>query len=72
MSRTPPTGSLSGMTGVVPIAPSDLVLDASVAIKWYIPKDLADEARRWMSGPVRDARAPGPSAPAAISSPLAR
>jgi predicted nucleic acid-binding protein len=29
--------------------PSDLVLDASVAVKWYIPEELAAEARRFMA-----------------------
>ncbi len=29
--------------------PSDLVLDASVAIKWFVPEVLATEARRFMS-----------------------
>lgn len=29
--------------------PDDLVLDASVAIKWYIPETLSAEARRFMS-----------------------
>ena len=29
--------------------PRDLVLDASVAVKWYIPEDLAAEARRFMA-----------------------
>jgi predicted nucleic acid-binding protein len=30
-------------------APTDLVLDASVAIKWYVPEGLAVEALRLMS-----------------------
>jgi predicted nucleic acid-binding protein len=29
--------------------PTHLVLDASVAIKWYIPEPLTDESRRFMS-----------------------
>lgn len=29
--------------------PHDLVLDASVAVKWYIPEDHAAEARRFMA-----------------------
>jgi predicted nucleic acid-binding protein len=49
MSLTPPIKSLLGTAGVTPSPPSDLVLDASVAIKWYIPEDLAAEARRFMS-----------------------
>jgi predicted nucleic acid-binding protein len=49
MSRTPPIAFLHGTAGVSPPPPSDLVLDASVAIKWYIPEDLATEARRFMS-----------------------
>lgn len=32
-----------------PAAPMDLVLDASVAIKWYVPEVLATEARRFMT-----------------------
>lgn len=37
-------------TSAVPLPPpEDLVLDASVAIKWYIPEVLAAEARRFMS-----------------------
>lgn len=35
-------------TGAVPPR-RDLVLDASVAIKWYIPEALAAEARRFMA-----------------------
>jgi predicted nucleic acid-binding protein len=31
------------------VPPEDLVLDASVAIKWYIPEVHAAEARRFMS-----------------------
>lgn len=30
-----------------PTADLDLVLDASVAIKWYIPEDLSAESRRF-------------------------
>jgi predicted nucleic acid-binding protein len=38
-----------GAGGGPPFPPSDLVLDASVAIKWYIPEPLAADARRFMS-----------------------
>ncbi len=38
-----------GAGGGLSSPPSDLVLDASVAIKWYIPEALATEARRFMS-----------------------
>src|SRR5262249_31406547 len=43
--RADPRGSRP-MSGA---PPTDLVLDASVALKWYIPEDLAAEARRLMA-----------------------
>lgn len=49
MSGATPTESVPGPGEVLPRVPLDLVLDASVAIKWYIPEDLAAEARRLMS-----------------------
>jgi predicted nucleic acid-binding protein len=49
MTATPPIASLPGTGGGPPSLPSDLVLDASVAIKWYIPETLAAEARRFLS-----------------------
>lgn len=49
MSGTPPMTSVLETGGVSPTPPRDLVLDASVAIKWYVPEVLAAEARRFMS-----------------------
>jgi predicted nucleic acid-binding protein len=49
MTATPPIASQPGTGGGPPSLPSDLVLDASVAIKWYIPETLAAEARRFLS-----------------------
>jgi predicted nucleic acid-binding protein len=49
MSHSPPIASLPGSGGVSPLPSADLVLDASVAIKWYIPEELAVESRRFMS-----------------------
>ena len=39
---------MSGSPAPAP-SPRDLVLDASVAVKWYIPEDLAAKARRFMA-----------------------
>lgn len=44
-----PTGANAGP----PPAPIELVLDASVAIKWHVPEALAAEARRFMAARFR-------------------
>lgn len=49
MSSTSTMAIPPGAGGGVPSPPSDLVLDASVAINWYIPEALAAEARRFMT-----------------------
>lgn len=49
MSPEPPLAGPPGSVGAPPSTPGDLVLDASVAMKWYIPEALAAEARRFMS-----------------------
>lgn len=49
MSGLELTGAANGPGGGRPGAPIDLVLDASVAIKWYIPEVFSGEARRLMS-----------------------
>jgi predicted nucleic acid-binding protein len=49
MSTASPVAMPPGMSAASPPPPSDLVLDASVAIKWYIPEVLATEARRFMA-----------------------
>ena len=53
MSSMSPIASPPGTGGGPPSPPRDLVLDASVAIKWYIPEPLASEARRFMSPQFR-------------------
>jgi predicted nucleic acid-binding protein len=52
MSATSPIAIPPGMSGGPPPL-SDLVLDASIAIKWYIPEPLAAEARRFLSPQFR-------------------
>ena len=49
MSSTSPAARPPVVGGGPPSPPCDLVLDASVAIKWYIPEILAAEARAFMS-----------------------
>jgi predicted nucleic acid-binding protein len=51
-SVAPGAGPPQEVAGPSP-PPSDLVLDASVAIKWYIPEVLATQARRFMSARFR-------------------
>jgi predicted nucleic acid-binding protein len=53
MSSTSPSAIERETGGVAAPVPSDLVLDASVAIKWYIPEVLAAESRRFMSSRFR-------------------
>src|SRR5262245_54467879 len=49
MSSAAPIAGPSAASGAPSSPPDDLVLDASVAIKWYVPEALAAEARRLMS-----------------------
>jgi predicted nucleic acid-binding protein len=53
MNLGAPTAVPPGVGGGQPPSPEDLVLDASVAIKWYIPEPLAAEARRFMAARFR-------------------
>jgi predicted nucleic acid-binding protein len=53
MTSMAPITSPLGAAGISPSPPEDLVLDASVAIKWYIPEVLAAEARRFMAPQFR-------------------
>ena len=56
MSSTSPIASPPGAVGSPLSPPGELVLDASVAIKWYIPEVLAAEARALHVGAIPDAR----------------
>jgi predicted nucleic acid-binding protein len=53
MSASSPTAILHATGGGTSSPLSDLVLDASVAIKWYVPEVLAAEARQFMAPQFR-------------------